>query len=146
MDKYFNDKEVLFGIVSGRASTAINRKLYRDFRENDIIITPEQWVVLQFLAIKDGISQQELANITFKDKPSITRLLDNLEKHSLIARLADKLDKRSNHIHITRSGVAIHQKAREIAMKTMKVALNGLSEDEIHNGELILKKIFRNLA
>jgi MarR family transcriptional regulator, organic hydroperoxide resistance regulator len=145
MEEIFNNKELVFSIVSGRASTAINRRLHRNFRANDIALTPEQWLVLQYLSLKDGISQQELANITYKDQPSITRLLDNLEKHSLIARLADRMDKRSNLIHITKAGQIIHHKARVIVLQTMQKALNGIAEDEIHAGEKTLKKIFKNL-
>jgi len=145
MDELFTDKEVLFGVISGRASTAINRRLYRDFRTNELAITPEQWIILMFLSFGDGITQRELANLTFKDRPSITRLLDNLEKRSLIARLADKTDKRNNLIFITKIGTSINQKAREIALKTMKIALEGISEEEVKFGERILKKIFKNL-
>lgn len=145
MEELFSDKELVFGIVSGRVSTAINRRLYRDFRNNGIALTPEQWMVLQFLSLKDGISQQELANITYKDRPGITRMLDNLEKHTLIARLADKTDKRSNLIHITKAGVTVHQKAKHIVLQTMQDALIGITEEEVHAGEKILKKIFKNL-
>jgi DNA-binding MarR family transcriptional regulator len=145
MDELFSDKELVFGIVSGRVSTAINRRLYRDFRNNNISLTPEQWMVLQFLSLKDGISQQELANITYKDRPGITRMLDNLEKHALIARLADKSDKRSNKIYLTKAGATVHLQARNIVLQTMQDALVDISEEEIRAGEKILKKIFRNL-
>jgi Transcriptional regulators len=145
MDEFFVDKEVLFGVVSGRASTAINRRLYRDFRSNSLAITPEQWIILMFLSFEDGITQQELAKITFKDRPSITRLLDNLEKRSFIARLADKYDKRRNLVYITKTGSTINQKAKEIALKTMQIALKGFTEEEVKLGEKILKKIFKNL-
>ena len=43
-------------------------------------LTIEQWSVLYQLWKEDGKSQQELCNATFRDKPSITRLIDNLEK------------------------------------------------------------------
>lgn len=145
MDDIFIDKEVIFGVISGRASAAINRRLYRDFRTNDLAITPEQWTILLFLSFGDGISQQELAKITFKDRPSITRLLDNLEKRSLIARLADKTDKRSNLVYITKTGTSINLKAKEIALLTMRSALEGITEEEVRFGEKILKKIFKNL-
>lgn len=145
MQELFSDKELVFGIISGRVSTALNRRLYRDFRNNGIALTPEQWMVLQFLSLKDGISQQELATITYKDRPGITRMLDNLEKTSLIARLADKSDKRSNLIHITKAGLSVHQKAKSIVLQTMQDALVGISEKEIKAGEIILKKIFKNL-
>jgi DNA-binding MarR family transcriptional regulator len=145
MEQVFNDKDLVFRIATGKAFTAINRKIIRDFKSNEISITLEQWLVLQFLSYKDGISQQELAKAMFKDKPSITRLLDNLERHSLIARLADKIDKRSNLIHITKNGSSIHQKAREVVSKSLKTALNGISEEEIRLGERLLRRIFSNL-
>jgi len=145
MDELLVNKEVVYGVLSGRVSTAISRRLYRDFRTNELPITPEQFIILLFLSSKDGITQQELANTTYKDKPSITRLLDNLEKRSFIARLPDKTDKRSNLVYITKTGTAINQKAKEIALETMKIALNGITEEEVKFGQQILKKIFKNL-
>jgi len=145
MDEALINNEVFLRLLNGRTSTAINRRLYKDFKTNDISITPEQWIVLLFLSVKDGVSQQELAIRTFKDKPSITRLLDNLEKHSLIARLADKKDKRSNLIYITKAGMTIHQKARSTVLQIMKKALHGLTEEEVKAGEALLTKVFKNL-
>ena len=58
--------------------------LCRNFRQNGVEITPEQWTVLLFLWEKDGVTQQELCNATFKDKPSMEIILgkkdENLEK------------------------------------------------------------------
>ena len=76
--------EILFALLSGKLSTAITRKLYRRFREEEIEVTPEQWIVLHQLWNKEGVTQQELCVNTFKDKPSMTRLIDNLEKQSLV--------------------------------------------------------------
>jgi DNA-binding MarR family transcriptional regulator len=146
MEELSIDKEVVFGVLSGKASTAINRRLYRDFRTAGLNLTPEQWTILYSLSSKDGITQQELANTTYKDKPSITRLLDNLQKQMLIVRLADKTDKRINKIHITKVGLALNEKAQIIASQVMKDALNEISEEEIRLGESILKKIFKNLS
>ena len=75
MIEQFNfDIRLIFAILNGKVSAAINRKLYRNFRQNGLEISPEQWTVLIFLWEKDGVTQQELCNATFKDKPSMTRL------------------------------------------------------------------------
>ncbi|MBP8627627.1 MAG: MarR family transcriptional regulator [Paludibacteraceae bacterium] len=140
------DQQVVFGILSGRASTAIARRLYREFRLNGLQITPEQWVILMALTNKDGITQQELAITTYKDKPSITRLINNLEKQSLVVRSSSKSDKRMNQIYITKSGLFLYEKAHMAAINVMKDALYGLIEDDIRMGERILKQIFKNLA
>ena len=81
--------KLIFAILNGKVSAAINRKLYRNFRQYNVDITPEQWTVLLYLWEKDGVTQQELCNATFKDKPSMTRLIDNLEKQTLVTRSSD---------------------------------------------------------
>lgn len=91
MIEQFNfDIRLIFAILNGKVSAAINRKLSRNFRQNGLEITPEQWTVLIFLWEKDGVTQQELCNATFKDKPSMTRLIDNMERQHLVVRISDK--------------------------------------------------------
>ena len=84
MSEQFNfDIKLIFAILNGKVSAAINRKLYRNFRQYNVDITPEQWTVLLYLWEKDGVTQQELCNATFKDKPSMTRLIDNMERQHI---------------------------------------------------------------
>ena len=91
MSEQFNfDIKLIFAILNGKVSAAINRKLYRNFRQYNVEITPEQWTVLLYLWEKDGVTQQELCNATFKDKPSMTRLIDNMERQNLVVRIASK--------------------------------------------------------
>ena len=145
MIEQFNfDIQLIFAILNGKVSAAINRKLIRNFRQNNLDITPEQWTVLLFLWEKDGVTQQELCNATFKDKPSMTRLIDNMEKLHLVVRISDKNDRRTNLIHLTKSGKDIEDKARFVANKTLKEALNGLTLDELKISQEVLRKIFTN--
>ena len=44
MIEQFNfDIRLIFAILNGKVSAAINRKLSRNFRQNGLEITPEQW-------------------------------------------------------------------------------------------------------
>ena len=104
IEQFSFDIQLIFAILNGKVSAAINRKLSRNFRQNGMEITPEQWTVLIFLWEKDGVTQQELCNATFKDKPSMTRLIDNMERQHLVVRISDKKDRRTNLIHLTRDG------------------------------------------
>lgn len=145
MENLMDDTGLLVSVISGKATTAITRKLYKEFRAHGLSVTPEQWVVLQVLFIKDGVSQQELATMTYKDKPSMTRILHNMEKHTLIARLVDRSDKRSNLIHLTKQGLQQYQQARAIVIAAMKEALKDLKEGEIQQALTTLRKIYKNL-
>jgi len=112
IEQFSFDIQLIFAILNGKVSAAINRKLSRNFRQNGVEITPEQWTVLLFLWEKDGVTQQELCNATFKDKPSMTRLIDNMERQHLVVRIADKRDRRTNLIHLTKTGRELEGKAR----------------------------------
>jgi len=124
MIEQFNfDIRLIFAILNGKVSAAINRKLYRNFRQNGLEISPEQWTVLIFLWEKDGVTQQELCNATFKDKPSMTRLIDNMERQHLVVRISDKKDRRTNLIHLTRTGKELEEKEKTPAQKTAEAII-----------------------
>ena len=138
------DLQLVFAILNGKVSTAINRKLSRNFRQEGVEITPEQWTILLFLWEKDGVTQQELCNATFRDKPSMTRLIDNMERQHLVVRISDKKDRRNNLIHLTKTGRELENKAYKIANATLEQALQGLSLEELKIGQEVLRKVFTN--
>ena len=143
-DSFNFDISLIFAILNGKVSAAINRKLVRNFRENGLDITPEQWTVLLSLWEKDGVSQQELCNATFKDKPSMTRLIDNMEKLGLVVRIASKDDRRTNLVHLTRNGKELKESAILVANRTLKEALMGVTFDELRVSQEVLRKVFTN--
>ena len=145
MIEQFNfDILLIFAILNGKVSAAINRKLIRNFRMYGLDITPEQWTVLMFLWKKDGATQQEICNATFKDKPSMTRLIDNMGKQRLVVRTPHKKDRRTNLIHLTEEGRRLEDKARFVANLTLGEALKGLTLEELNIGQEVLRKIFNN--
>src|SRR3982750_2407363 len=94
-------KGELYSFITGKASTAIARRLQKKFNNSVLNLTIEQWSVLYHLWKHDGLSQQELCNSTFRDKPSITRLVDNLEKAGFVKRVGDENDRRINKVFLT---------------------------------------------
>lgn len=144
MGQFKFDIQLIFAILNGKVSTAINRKLHRNFRQEGIDISPEQWTILLSLWEKDGITQQDLCNATFKDKPSMTRLIDNMEKQHLVVRISDKKDKRTNLVYLTKTGRELESQSFKIAISTLHEALQGISVEELKIGQEVLRKIFTN--
>ena len=101
-------------------------------------------IEILFLWEKDGVTQQELCNATFKDKPSMTRLIDNMEKIHLVVRISDKSDRRINLIHLTKIGKELEERTRFVANRTLKEALYGLSIEELRVSQNVLRKTFMN--
>ena len=137
--------EMVFALMSGKLSAAINRKLYRSFRKLSIDITPEQWTVLYYLWSRDGVTQQELCNVTFKDKPSMTRLIDNLEKQQLVVRSPGVKDRRINLIHLTDKGRELEVATKPLVTAIMRTALDGFSDREVEMAGRMLTKVCGNL-
>ncbi len=144
LEQFNFDIQLIFAILNGKVSAAINRKLYRNFRLHSLEITPEQWTVLIFLWKRDGVTQQELCNATFKDKPSMTRLIDNMEKQHLVVRISDKADRRTNLIHLTKTGKELEERANVVVEKTLREALKDITIEELSISQEVLRKIFYN--
>ena len=137
--------EELFMVFTGKISSAINRAVLRGFTLNNIDITTEQWTVMACLWKEDKVTQQRLCDLTSKDKPSITRLIDNLEKRNLVTRVSDAKDRRINLIHLTSKGEQLQSKAMENIQKIAEKALSGIEDTELNISKNVLKKIIGNL-
>lgn len=135
-----------FGFIAGRASMALSRKLHQNFKEVGYDITAEQWSVLIKLWEKDGESQQGICSGTNRDKPSITRLIDNLEKNNYVVRIPDRDDRRINMIYLTSLGREIKEKLIPVAQRTFEEALTGIADEEVLATRNVLNKIFYNLT
>lgn len=138
-------KGELYSFVTGKASTAIARRLQKKFNMAGLNLTIEQWSVLYQLWKKDGISQQELCNATFRDKPSITRLVDNLEKLQLVKRVPSETDRRINLIHLTKQAQKLEEETMALAEETLNEALETVPPDRIEVCKEVLQIVYDNL-
>ena len=136
----------LYSFITGKASTAIARRLQKNFKQAGVDITIEQWSVLYHLWKEDGQSQQQLCDATFRDKPSITRLVDNLEKLQLVKRVANKDDRRINRIYLTQQANLLQAQTMELANQTLNEALEGVSNEQIEIAKEVLQKVYDNLT
>jgi DNA-binding MarR family transcriptional regulator len=139
-------KGELYSFITGKASTAIARRLQKNFKTANIDVTIEQWSVLYHLWKEDGLSQQQLCDATFRDKPSITRLVDNLEKLNMVTRVASKEDRRINKIYLTKEAVELQEQTMLVANQTLNEALAGVSNGQVEIAKEVLQMVYDNLA
>ena len=138
------EREV-FSILTGKISTTINRALLRAFAQEDLRITTEQWTVLACLWKEDKVTQRELCDLTSKDKPSMTRLIDNLERSKIVVRVSHATDRRVNLIHLTQYGASLHKKVSEVVQRVVTKSLTDITDEEISTARTVLNKIINNL-
>ena len=137
--------ENLYSILSGRIHSVFNRALLNNFRKNNISLTKEQWTILSVLWQNDGCSQQTLADKTYRDKPGITRLIDNLEKEHLVERRPDAKDRRLNLIFLTSEGKIIEKEVIEIVNQTLTEAVKGIDSKYLKIIKETFLQIYDNL-
>ena len=106
---------------------------------------PEQWIVLVQLWRKDGQSQSALSELTLRDRPTMSRILDTMEKTGLVERTVDEKDARSRLVKLTRSGKSRQNELVPIA-KTLVARLEaGISERDLEITHKTLSRILKNL-
>jgi DNA-binding MarR family transcriptional regulator len=134
-----------FGYLINLAAQRLKYELHLTFQSKGLDITPEQWAVLNRLWEQDGLSQVEIAERTFKDKPGTTRILSLLEKKGIVVRRRDAEDGRVIHVFLTGTGKHLREKLIPCAEEVLAKSGQDLTEDEVAQLKQILAKILNNL-
>jgi len=130
----------------GKTMKMIDNHIQDIFDIENIDLTKTQWVILKMLKTKDGVPQQELAFIAGRDKTSLTRLINTMERKNLVARIPSKKDKRINLVYLTKSGNSIFEKTLPIMKKFASGLQENISEEEIKIAISVIKKVQQNLT
>jgi DNA-binding MarR family transcriptional regulator len=107
-------------------------------------ITIDQCLVLMILNKNAKISQNELANLIFKDNASITRMIELMVKKEYLNRTIHNKDRRKFNLEITEKGKKTLELIQPIIKINRETALNGLSLEEINFLDKTLNKIITN--
>jgi DNA-binding MarR family transcriptional regulator len=119
--------------------------IQQKLKEQKIDVSFELLEIMALLWAKDGINQQELADIAMKDKSSMTYLINNLTQRKLVKRSEHKNDRRNKMIFVTAKGKLFKQKVYPLVIELHKKATIGLAAVEIKNALSLLKNINKNL-
>ncbi|MEZ7885046.1 MAG: MarR family transcriptional regulator [Bacteroidales bacterium] len=116
------------------------------FAKHGYDLTPEQFLVLDTLWDDGVLSQQELADILKKDKNSVTKLIDALERKRLVERIPDKIDRRLNLIHITELAKSMKDNITDIALDCTNQIIKDIPEEDLNVFVSVLNKMAENMS
>ena len=139
-------KGELYSFITGKASTAIARRLQKKFNTAGLSITIEQWSVLYQLWKQDGISQQEISDVLGRDKTTIARVISIMERDKMITRSTNKKDNRGKLIYLTTKGRSIQQKAVAVSGQLYMKAIEGLKEPQMKLAMRIMTAMTSNIS
>lgn len=116
----------------------------KKFDDAGLDITVDQWVVLDNASRTEGVSQVELADLVYKDAPTITRIIDLLVKKGMVTRRMSENDRRRFNIYLTDKGKSVFDKALPLAVEARKTGWANMGEAEFETFYRILDTIYEN--
>jgi DNA-binding MarR family transcriptional regulator len=109
-------------------------------------IPNSNWSALRALWREDGCSQVELAERLQIEKPSLTPVLNSLQRKGLIALVRDGEDKRKTIVLLTPKGRNLKQTLLPIADIVNLEATAGLKQSDVSNLKCLLLAAIENLS
>ena len=144
MNIFQPEKEL--GRIIKRASRLLSQNLQSELNSLEIRITVEQWSLLFVLWEEEGLSQTELGERAFKDKPTTARMMRILEKRNLLKRERNDADKRAFHLFLTEKGKEIVEETIPLAQKVLNKAQKGLTQQKVSELKNMLEIVNQNLS
>ena len=115
-------------------------------RQMEVPLTPEQFILIDLLWNQGSMSQQQLADQMQKDKNSVTKLVDALERKGFVVREQNRQDRRSNTLVLTEKAEGLKHGAKQKGISILDEMLVGISEEELRSFLMILHKLNRNMT
>ena len=115
-------------------------------RQMEVPLTPEQFILIDLLWNQGSMSQQQLADQMHKDKNSVTKLVDALERKGFVVREQNRQDRRSNTLVLTEKAEALKHGAKQKGISILDEMLVGISEEELRSFLVTLHKLNRNMT
>lgn len=116
------------------------------FKQADVDITTEQWVILDHLFDNNGISQSNIANDTFKNAATVSRIIDLLCKKKYLTREKFDADRRRYRLFLTDEGNALVKKLRPIVFELRQKGWEGISEKDYFQFIRTLEQVYSNFS
>ena len=115
-------------------------------RQHNIDLTPEQFLLIDLLWNQGPLSQLDIADQMQKDKNSITKLVDAIERKGYVVRQQNPNDRRSNTIVLTELGNSLKDNAKTKGISILNTMLEGISEQELNSFLETLDKLCSNMT
>ena len=137
--------DINLGMLIAQVHRLSTKKFVQNSHNSGIDISMDQWLVLGPIWGKEGISQKEISEYCLKDKTSVTKIIDTLEKKNIVVRVPDQLDHRIKRVVLSNKGKKLFLEVIPIMELTRNQLREGITEKEVELLRSVLSKIYKNL-
>lgn len=124
----------------------IRNALQKRFSDAGFDLTVDQWVVIDHLHRNPGIAQSTLAELTTKDAPTVTRIIDLLAKKGLVERRMADDDRRKFLVFLTPEGEQLYEQMLPAVVEIRRQGWGNLSDDDYQHFVRIMDEIYQNFS
>ncbi len=128
----------------GQTMNLVKLKMTEKFRDNNIELSMENFILLHLISKNKNLTQQDLANHFMRDKSIILRNVNTLIELHYINRLTDKSDKRKKNLILTEKANTFLSFALKLSHEVSEELLKGISSEELNHFENVINKIQLN--
>ena len=115
-------------------------------KQMGVPLTPEQFMLIDLLWNHGAMSQQQLADLMQKDKNSVTKLVDAIERKGFVVRQQNRNDRRSNILMLTEKANQLKPGAKQKGISILDQMLEGIKENELRAFLETLRKLNINMT
>lgn len=115
-------------------------------KQMGVPLTPEQFMLIDLLWNHGEMSQQKLADLMQKDKNSVTKLVDAIERKGFVIRRQNNQDRRSNTLILTEKANELKPGAKQKGISILDQMLEGINENELRMFLETLRKLNVNMS
>lgn len=122
----------------------VKESFNRIFTKNQFGLSYDQWLVLEQVRLKQGVSQTSIAKATIKEPAYISRIIDKLQRHELVIKVNDESNKRANKIYLTHKGYDLTEKVLKVYNQFIDKHFKGVVDREMYLVCEILERVNSN--
>lgn len=137
----FDDYDNVIGFVVSQAGYRLGKALEYILETVGSDLRPREFALLNRLHQHGALTQIRLAELTYKDKPAITRMLDRLIERKFVRKVPSPEDRRAFVVSLTARGEEVRNRIVPLMADLLAAACKDLSRRELETTISTLKKI-----
>jgi len=123
---------------------SVRESFNKVFQQEHFGVSYDQWLIIEQVKNKQGISQIEIANNTGKDRASISRIIKNLQQKGLLTKIHNEENKRANKVYLSPEGLDLSDRMVSVYNEVYHNQFLGIHEREMNLLKEILVRINQN--
>ncbi len=137
----FDDYDNVIGFVVSQAGYRLSQGLAKSIAGLGLDLRPKEFAVLNRLHQHGALTQTQLADMTYRDKPATTRMLDRLIARGLVRKVMAEDDRRAFKVSLTPEGERLRDTIVPLTVSILETACRGISAEDLATTVATLKKI-----